>query len=59
MKTLELESLSLLELKVEDSKSINGGGWLADLIADSIAFYKCGCSPNFSSVNWSAAARIN
>ncbi|UXE66077.1 MAG: hypothetical protein KA713_16680 [Chryseotalea sp. WA131a] len=59
MKTLELESLSLLELKVEDAKSINGGGWLADLIADTIAYYKCGCGPKFSSVDWSSAARIN
>jgi len=39
-----------------DKKSLNGGGWIADAVAYALSWYKCCCSPQFSSVNWSAAA---
>lgn len=44
MKTLELGNLRLTELKADDLNELNGGGWLADWVADVVHSWNCSCT---------------
>ena len=42
-KELSLESIGVVEINNSEKQNLQGGGWLADIIASVVHYVKCSC----------------